>query len=57
MSANLENPAVATALERVNIHPITKKSSTKECSHYQTIELISNAGKVMLNIFQARLQQ
>ena len=29
----------------------------KECSNYRTIALISHAGKVMLKILQARLQQ
>ena len=29
----------------------------KECSNYRTIALISHASKVMLKIFQARLQQ
>ena len=37
--------------------PITKKDNTKECSTYHTIVLISHASKVMLKIFQARLQQ
>ena len=37
--------------------PITKKDNTKECSNYHTIVLISHASKVMLKIFQARLQQ
>ena len=36
--------------------PIPKKSSTKECSNYHTVALISNACKVMLKILQARLQ-
>ena len=31
--------------------------STKECSNYRTIALISHASKVMLKILQARLQQ
>ena len=34
-----------------------KKGNAKECSNYHTIELISHAGKVMLKILQARLQQ
>ena len=34
-----------------------KDSSTKECSNYRTIALISRTGKVMLKILQARLQQ
>ena len=37
--------------------PIPKKGNAKECSNYRTIELISNASKVMLKILQARLQQ
>ena len=37
--------------------PIPKKSNAKECSNYHTIALISHASKVMLNIFQVRLQQ
>ena len=37
--------------------PITKKGNAKECSNYYTIALISYASKVMLKIFQARLQQ
>ena len=36
---------------------IPKKDSAKECSNYCTIALISHAGKVMLKILQARLQQ
>ena len=37
--------------------PIPKKDNAKECSNYGTIALISQAGKVMLKILQARLQQ
>ena len=36
---------------------IPKKGNAKECSNYCTIALISHAGKVMLEILQARLQQ
>ena len=36
---------------------IPKKGKAKECSNYHTIALISHAGKVMLKILQARLQQ
>ena len=42
MPANLENSAVATGQEKVFI-PIPKKGSTKECSNYHTIALISHA--------------
>ena len=37
--------------------PIPKKGNSKECSNYRTIALISHAGKVMIKILQARLQQ
>ena len=36
---------------------ITKKDNAKECSNYDTIALISQDSKVMLEILQARLQQ
>ena len=52
MPANLENSAVATGLEKVSFH-----SNPKECSNCRTTALISHASKVMLKIFQARLQQ
>ena len=57
MPANLENSAVATGLERSIFIPIPKKGNAKECSNYNTIALISHTSKVMLKIFQARLQQ
>ena len=57
VGANLENSAVAVALEKSVFIPIPKKGSAKECSNYCTIALISHAGKVMLKILQARLQQ
>ena len=37
--------------------PMSKKANAKECSNYHTIALISHASKVMLKIFQDRLQQ
>ena len=37
--------------------PIPKKRNVKECPNYPTVALISYAGKVMLKILQARLQQ
>ena len=37
--------------------PIPKKGNAKECSNYHTIALTSHAGKVMLKILQAKLQQ
>ena len=57
MPANLENSAVATGLEKVSFHSITKKGNAKECLNYRTIVLILHARKVMLKILQARLQQ
>ena len=57
MPANLENSAVATALEKVSFHSIPKKGNAKECSNYCTIALISYASKVTLKILQARLQK
>ena len=55
MSANLENTAVATGLEKVI--PIPKKGNAKECPKHHTVALISHASKIMLKILQARLQQ
>ena len=52
MTANLENSAVATGLEKVSFH-----SKAKECSNYLTVALISHASKVTLKILQVRLQQ
>ena len=57
MTANLENSAVATGLEKVSFHSTPKKGNTKECSNYCTIILISHARKVMLKILQDNLQQ
>ena len=37
--------------------PIPKKGNTKKYSNYRTIALISQASKIILDIFQARLQQ
>ena len=47
---------MATGLEKVSFHS-NPKGNTKECSTYCTIAFISQAGKVMLKILQARLQQ
>ena len=49
MTANLENSAVITGLEKVSFHPSPKK--------HCTIVHISHANKVMLKILQARIQQ
>ena len=42
MSAHLENPEVVTGLKKVNLYPIPKKDSTKECSDHWTSALISH---------------
>ena len=57
MSANLENSAVATGLEKVSFHSNPKEGNAKECSNYCTIAFISYTSKVMLKILQARVQQ
>ena len=57
MPANLENPAVATGLEKVSFHSNPKDRQCQKCSKYCTIALISHASKVTLKILQARLQQ
>ena len=59
MPANLENSAMATALEKVSFHsnPKERQCNTKKCSNYHTVALISHASKVMLKILQASLQQ
>ena len=57
MPANLENAALATGLVDVSFHSNPKEGNTKECSNYHTIALNSHAGKVMLIILQARIQQ
>ena len=36
--------------------PIPQKGNAKECSKYHTVALILHASKVMVKIFQARLQ-
>ena len=64
MSANLENSAVATGLEKFGLHSSSKKKKGNaklpqmfKCSNYHTVALISHASKVMLKILQARLQE
>ena len=59
MPANLENSAVATALEKVSFHSNPKERQCQRmfkllhnCTH-----LILYAGKVTLKILQVRLQQ
>ena len=43
-------------LKRSVCIPIPKKGNAKECSNYGTSALISHARKVMIKIFQAKLQ-
>ena len=57
MSANLENSAVVTGLEKSVFIPIPKKGNAKEYSNYRTIAVISHTSQEMLKILQARLQQ
>ena len=57
MTANLENSAVATGLEKVSFHSNPKESNAIICSNYHTPTLISHASKVMLKSPQVRLQQ
>ena len=56
MSANWENWAVATELQKVVFISIPENSNVKECSNYRTIVLISHASQFLLKILQARLQ-
>ena len=51
---SLEDPFVATGLEKVNFHPNSQEQQYQRMC-YQTIALISHASKVMLNILHARL--
>ena len=57
MSANWENSAVASGLEKSVFIPIPKKGNAKEWSNNHTIVLILHASKVMLKILQVRLLQ
>ena len=57
MPATFENSAVATDLKRSAFIPIPKKGNAKECSNYHTIAPISQSSKVILKIFQVRLQR
>ena len=57
MPANLENSAMATGLEKVSFHSNPKERQCQKRSNYCTVVLISHAGKVILKILQARLQQ
>ena len=57
MPANLENSAVATGLENVSFHSNPKERQCQRMLKLLHNVLISHNSKVMLRIFQARLQQ
>ena len=57
MTANLENSAVATGLEKVSFHSNPKESQCQRMLKLLHNALISHTSKVMLKILQARLQQ
>ena len=57
MPANVENSAVATGLAKVSFHSNSKERQCQGMLKLLQITLISHAGKVMLKILQARLQQ
>ena len=59
MPANLENSAVATGLEKVNVsfHSSLKERQCQRMLNYPTVALISHASKVMLEVLQAGLRQ
>ena len=57
MSANLENLAVATGLEKVSFHSNPKERQCQRMFKLLHNCTISHASKVMLKILQARLQQ
>ena len=52
MSANLENSAVATGLEKISFHSNLEEGNATECPNYCTIALISHASKIMLKILK-----
>ena len=55
MSANLENSAVATVLEKISFHPNSKEGNAKECLNYHTIVLISHASRVLVTQCESAL--
>ena len=57
MSANLENSAVATGLEKVSFHSNPKERQCRRMLKLSTIALNSHSSKVMLKVLHARLQQ
>ena len=57
MSADLENSAVATGLEKVSFHSNPRERQLQRMLKLLQVALISHASKVMLKILQDRLQQ
>ena len=57
MSANLENSAVVTGLEKVSFYSIPKKTAMPKNAQTTTQLHLSHTIKVMLKILQARLPQ
>ena len=57
MTANLENSAVATGLEKISFHSSPKERQCERMFKLPHNAFISHASKVMLKILQARLQQ
>ena len=57
MPANLKNSAVATGLEKLRFRSNPKDRQRQRMLKLCTAALISQAGKAMLKILQARLQQ
>ena len=59
MSANLENSAMATGLEKLSFHSNPKEEQCQRMYKLPNIQasLISHASKVILKILQASLQQ
>ena len=57
MSANLENSALATGLEKVSFHSNTNERQCRRMFKLPHNCIISNASKLMLKILQDRLQQ
>ena len=55
MSANWENSAVGTGLEKVSFHSNPQERQCQRLSNHHTKVLISHVTKVMLKILQARL--
>ena len=56
MLANLENSSVATGLDKVSFHSNPKEGQCQRMLKLPHTVLITHASKIMLKIFQARLQ-